>query len=100
MNYSIDLKKNFSIDLEADNFKDAINKAKLLHPEFDVDFVYNNDTDEGTGNNACEGCGEFITDDEVFGSDDENGGYYCKGCIGAIKEDMEKYPEEYLTDDE
>lgn len=95
--YTVDLKITKSEIIEANSFKEAAAKAKEMHRDFRLDCIYNNSTGEESDCIMCEVCGEFIDDQESAGSD-EDGNDYCAGCIAAIKEDMEKYPEQYKQD--
>lgn len=99
MNFSIELKRFFTLEVKANTMKEALEEAKALYPDFKADYIHNDDTNAGTSVNYCEGCGMLIMDDEVEATDLE-GGEYCKGCADAIKEDMAINPEDYPANDE
>ncbi|MBD1364406.1 hypothetical protein IDJ77_11355 [Mucilaginibacter sp. ZT4R22] len=94
MKYGIDLSWNLSIEVEAENPKEALAEASKFFPNHIADFMVP-DEGESISVDRCEGCGAYIIEGEEGSYDPEQGNAYCTGCTEAIKEDMEKYPEEY-----
>jgi len=99
MNFTVDLRASVTEIVIADTVKEAMDKAQALHPGYQLEYVHNNDTGEGTECNHCNGCGNVIMEDEQT-STDLDGGEYCQECTQAVEEDMRLHPEEYKQDEE
>lgn len=82
MKYTIYLVWHETIDIEANNRIDALEKAKTVYPNHTPDYI---GTDEGNEPssciNICDDCGAFIFDDDESATDPEDGITLCGKCI-------------------
>lgn len=78
--YEVEMRRFQQVEVDADSLREAIAKARIEYPEWYIEFAYNAETDDGVEFvGTCEGCGEPITDGDVY-SVTEDDVYICSNC--------------------